>query len=184
MASAFPASCRAEVVVLEGTVSPDGRFAFASDDAVSRSERIWRVALPSNTPIGEPFRTDNFIGLASRSYAVWNMRAARVALEQGGIPFERTKVFQYSSRGLRELPIPTLEGLPDKWYPAAAVHRCYISARRWIGRDRIKMSVSGSLSYGEYPRRFFNYSLTLIIKFSNGGRGRIVSIEDAPLETL
>lgn len=46
------------------------------------------------------------------------------------------------------------------------------------------MSVSGSLSYGENPKRFFDYGLTLIIKFSDGGRGRIVSIEDAPLETL
>jgi hypothetical protein len=172
-----------EIEIIDGSTSPNHAYAVGYDYLFSTHlEAIWRVALPSKKPIGEPYTCDGFIGLKYHGGAVWNMKACLVAVVQGGIPFAATKVFHYSRKGLHELPLPDLDGLPDPWYREAHIERQYIIARRWKSKSRLEIEVSGDLTYGENPKRFFHYELDATVAFGPTGQSKIVHVTDKPLQ--
>src|ERR1700709_2265984 len=91
--------CYAKLDLIPDTMSPDKRLAFAVG---YHDDRLCLVRLPSLTPIGNALPLRNFYGLYGHGGAVWNPRAKRVAVFQGGIPSGETRVFQYSDNLLEE----------------------------------------------------------------------------------
>ncbi len=182
----------AEVDVIKNTESPTGKFAVGFDE-VDHVERLWLVSLPEKQGVGNPSPSDNFVGLPYHGGAVWNTRRRLIALTQGGIPYCHTKVFRYSKLGLKELQIPDLDSLPEKRYhfvPVTVmgnndkihVERTYISAERWIGRDKLLMSVSGTAAKGIVgQKQFLGYRLSVTLRFDNRDRARIIRIFTTPL---
>ena len=177
--------CHAEPDLMPDTMSPDKRLAFAVNE---HEDRLWIVRLPSLMPIGNSLPHRDFRGLRGRGGAVWNQRAKRVAVIQGGIPFGETRVFQYSGDLLKELPLPDLEALPRKWFPKAAAAakqaRIYITARRWYGPNKLELTISGWMSSIDTNKpqydaaKYLEYVFRVLVGFDRKGGSRIIHVKE------
>ena len=169
------------LTIVENTTSPDGRYAFACDDVPEVNGRhLWLVRLPALTPVGSPVPEDDFLGKPSDGQTLWNPSRHRVALVQAGHTWARTRVFDYSSKSLHEIPLPDLKSLPDKRLTGATkTTRVYVSATRWLGKSRLEFSVWGIAVYGagKDEADFREFDLQAIVALGDGGTARTVRVE-------
>jgi hypothetical protein len=170
--------------LIPDTTSPDKHLAFAVDWS---RDRVWLVHLPSLLPIGDSL--EDFVGLPGHGGAEWNLRAKRVALFQGAVPYGRTRVFEYSKDSLRELPLPNLESLPRRWSPSAAAvmkqSHVYVTPVRWRGLDAFELAVQGTMWAERKSRanasgstKSVDFDFTVLVKFNRDGDSKIVNVKE------
>ena len=194
----LPFRSGAEVDLLADTESPSQRLALGTDSDEKYHERLWLLELPSKRTLGKPLiEKTSFVGMVGHGKAVWNRRRSLVAVTQGGIPFAETRLYRFSKKwGLKELPFPDLEILPYKQYHFANLsllgsseklhpQRCYVEVDRWLGRDKLLMSVSGTAVEGpEGHLRYWRYDLSVTLRFNPRDHARVVRISKTPLEEI
>ncbi len=175
------ARANAEFALLEHSTSPDGKFAFATEDAPgNEGTRLWLVHMPAVATIGLPAPDLDFLGNPIWGKSIWNTKARRVALTQSGRHWARTRVFGYSQKVLQEFPLPDLAKLPDRWFTGYVRFTSqYVCAVRWLGKNRLEFSVSGTVIYhdGKADADFHEYDLQAVVEIDADG-GRISRVRE------
>lgn len=184
IAAFLPCCCFGEFRILGGSASPDKKLALAAEVPERLSgdgEFISLVRLPNKRAIGVPVATRGPLALPDRGGCVWNKKAACVAFVQSGIPWSWTMVFQYSCNSLEELPLPDFSGLPRRWFiKATDFKRSYIIARRWHGRNRLELTVSGVAVFngGKIESDYLDYGFIVVVQFTPNGTSRIIRVTE------
>jgi hypothetical protein len=172
-----------ETAWFQGTISPDKKLAIGYDPHQQTENTTFSlVSFPGLKLIGRHMSTQNIVSGSGFDESFWNEKAHLVALVSEGVSISRTAVFAYSSHGLKELPYPDLSLLPEKWYPKAVITQCHITVDGWIGRDRLRLFVSGRLTQGD-PFQIFEYNLNAFVRFPVNGPAKVEEVLDLPLES-
>jgi len=169
----------------ETFISPDRHFALLSD---LHTSTVTLIRLPSRMQVGEPLK--DFAGLPGHGSAVWNLRARRVAVYQGGMPQGDTRVIEFSGHQAKELRLPDLQLLLRRWYPVATASfktiRTYIQPVRWLGVNTLELSVNGSMwgtsdnSNSIVNDDVLDYDIRVHVRLDRTGAGRSVFVKESP----
>ena len=171
-------SAHAEPEIIPETLSPDRRFVFAID---RQAHTLWLVRARDHTYLASASDPD-FYNLPSDALPCWCRDARRVAVTFGGKVERQTTVFAYTGHSLKEMDLPSLESLRDRWFPGANEFRGrYIQARRWHGPNRLEISFSGVAVHGEGKADpdYHDYDLRILVEFRPGKDARVIRVEDS-----